>query len=348
MKSVTVRILSAFMCVILLFSALSITVFARDGKEVVASGFCGERFDGEVGRNLIWTYYSTKELVVGGEGAMDWYLTAEENQKPQPWHDYLPEVETITVENGVTSIGSYAFRLQDGYSGIGSMALKRVNIAGSVSNIDTTAFYNTAFGRIKPAIVYEGSKEDWERINRFSYRYEFVNGEWVHKNFARAAYSEPKAFKMFYNNQSPESFCNIKNSQKYVAENLNYSFTTDYYILNEGETLIWELDGSGAIISCENDAYGMPESVKVSGYDRGNSVLTVRIVNKDGKIISSDSVNITSAKIARDDSIKVIFQKLFTAFSNISAGIQLSGIFALMYAEMYLAAFAEVIINIFR
>ena len=63
------------------------------------SGTCGADGDGS---NLTWTLNTeTGELVISGTGAMAGYV----NSMEVPWHSYKTSVKTVTIENGVTSIG---------------------------------------------------------------------------------------------------------------------------------------------------------------------------------------------------------------------------------------------------
>ena len=71
-------------------------------KKVIASGVCGE--------NARWTYYNDYSIVISGSGPMysfrwnndDWVSTA-------PWMDYRAWIKKIVIEDGITSIGKFAF-----------------------------------------------------------------------------------------------------------------------------------------------------------------------------------------------------------------------------------------------
>ena len=63
-------------------------------KEIVDSGECGAQGD-----NVTWVLYDDGELVLTGYGEMeDWYYSG-------PWYD----VKTVIVNEGITTIGNYAF-----------------------------------------------------------------------------------------------------------------------------------------------------------------------------------------------------------------------------------------------
>ena len=85
--------------------------------QYVTSGTCGE--------NLTWSY-NDGVLTISGTGAMDDYYTHA------PWDMYKTSINEIILPNGLTTIGSYAFR---GCSGITS-----INIPNSVTSIGSWAF----------------------------------------------------------------------------------------------------------------------------------------------------------------------------------------------------------------
>ena len=71
--------------------------------EIIASGICGD--------NLTWTLDDAGTLTISGEGAMKDY-----SYNSSPWKDYCysyyeksPQIKSIIVKDGVTTIGQYAF-----------------------------------------------------------------------------------------------------------------------------------------------------------------------------------------------------------------------------------------------
>ena len=85
----------------------------------VASGTCGE--------NLTWTLDSNGILTISGTGAMADYFYYE-----APWSDYYDAIRSVVVEEGVTTIGKYAFW--------NCSNLISVDISNSVTSIGYSAF----------------------------------------------------------------------------------------------------------------------------------------------------------------------------------------------------------------
>ena len=116
--------------------------------------------------DIHWDYdEDTKTLTISGTGAMPDY----EYDDPA-WYSYDPqgegtaiyhyEIENVIIEDGVTSIGEYAFW--------DCFTLKSVTIPASVTSIDEGAFYNcTALQTVN----YAGSEEDWNNIDMGDYAF---------------------------------------------------------------------------------------------------------------------------------------------------------------------------------
>lgn len=85
-----------------------------------SSGTCGE--------NLTWALSEDGTLTVSGSGDMADYTS----QNLAPWYGDRGSIQKVVIENGVTSIGNYAFQ--------NCRKLTGVEIPGSVKSIGTTAF----------------------------------------------------------------------------------------------------------------------------------------------------------------------------------------------------------------
>ncbi|MBE6990598.1 MAG: hypothetical protein E7426_07640, partial [Ruminococcaceae bacterium] len=116
---------------------------------VVASGTCGAEDD-----NLTWTLDDAGTLTVSGTGEMAGYHYGI--NEPAPWGDYRDSITAVVIENGVTTIGSFAFgycanlqsaSIPDSVTFISEWAfyqdsaLESVTIPGSVKELDREVFY---------------------------------------------------------------------------------------------------------------------------------------------------------------------------------------------------------------
>jgi len=118
------RILSIVLVLCMVCTLLPVTAFAAT---VVNSGTNG---------NITWSLDSDGILTISGSGAMNSYGNANYNDTSAtsaPWGKYYSSIKSVVIENGVTSIGRYAF--------YGRSSLTSVNIGNSVTGIGNEAFY---------------------------------------------------------------------------------------------------------------------------------------------------------------------------------------------------------------
>ena len=87
--------------------------------EIIDSGTCGE--------NLTWTLTDDGVLEISGTGDMDKY-----GIWGSPWYSYKSHITTVVVNDGVTSVGSYAFEACENVT--------TINIPNSVNKIGQGAF----------------------------------------------------------------------------------------------------------------------------------------------------------------------------------------------------------------
>ena len=97
-----------------------IRIYVRfdDPTEILRNGACGA--------NLSWTLYGNRTLKITGTGAMTDYP----NKESSPW--YREAIKKLVLEDGITSIGDYAFHTQS--------QLQSVSIVSTVTRIGKNAF----------------------------------------------------------------------------------------------------------------------------------------------------------------------------------------------------------------
>ena len=137
----TLRTLTALLLCMILCCCLS----AAASAETVASGDCGAQ-----GNNLTWTLDDAGTLTISGAGAMEYY-----EQGTAPWYGNRLSINAVVMEDGVMSIGDYAFYF------LFPDNLISVTIPASVTSIGNYAFemYNSL-----AVVYYGGTESQWDSI----------------------------------------------------------------------------------------------------------------------------------------------------------------------------------------
>ena len=111
------KLLALLIAIILAMSVFPITALA-DGE---TNGECGAE-----GNNVTWKV-EDDTLIISGSGAMADFTSA-----PVPWEAYKNSLKSVEIEEGITSVGVYAFK--------DHTALESVSIPSSVTGIGAWAF----------------------------------------------------------------------------------------------------------------------------------------------------------------------------------------------------------------
>ena len=106
--------------------ALLCTTTQAWGQTVIASGTCGAEGD-----NLTWTLTDDGTLTISGEGKMNNYYSSD-----NPWYEEKGRIQTVIINDGVTSIGSYAFD--------GCTKLTTIRLPENLTSIEERAFEGCA------------------------------------------------------------------------------------------------------------------------------------------------------------------------------------------------------------
>lgn len=96
--------------------------------EIINSGYCGGEGDGT---NLAWTFENDGTLTISGTGKMGNYDT---EMNTVPWSANLENIQKVVINQGVSSIGDYAFYTKS-HSKISSIVMP-----DSITSIGNSAF----------------------------------------------------------------------------------------------------------------------------------------------------------------------------------------------------------------
>lgn len=118
----------------------SMTLYAVWRESDVWSGSWGK---------LNWTLGKTGgALVISGSGAMDDFASAD------AWLAYREDIQSVVIESGVTSVGSYAFSRCKG--------LTSVSIPDSLTEVGEYAFHGCAG---LTDVIFGGTQEQWSAVS---------------------------------------------------------------------------------------------------------------------------------------------------------------------------------------
>lgn len=128
MNSAVKKIISVTLTVLLISGLVPFSAIAdRLSFKQALTAFALDTGSGECGQSLTWSLSDSGTLVISGTGAMYDY-----DPGAAPWYEATGSIRAVSVENGVTSIGSNAFRY--------CAELKTVSIAATVTGIGACAF----------------------------------------------------------------------------------------------------------------------------------------------------------------------------------------------------------------
>lgn len=314
------KIIAIILCTILAFTAIPMASFAAENRTVVDSGFCGAQ-----GENLAWTLYDDGELVISGEGEMDWYEVENSSYKLPPWFDRYDDIDIVTLEEGVTSIGHHAF--STGLSrkgGFEPTSYYKMNLPKSLEFVENDIFSDIGENRIPGqhlAYVYAGSQQEWNNVLKKVCNVVFdKNNKPIDLDYLTGSVygimPANRFEKLYFNGEEPEAFCEL--IMPYSAD---IDIVTHYYASNpEAAKIEWYMVNEGKEIKVGETPAGVkePVEIKTPEFEKGDVYFNAKITDADGNVIvSSENLLIGNASVKEPsffDRIKMYFQALSFEF----------------------------------
>ena len=253
------KLTAIILCAVLTLTAIPSFAFASE-RTIIDSGFCGNQ-----GENLTWTLYDDGELVISGEGKMNWYRI-NSNPKYPGWFEYYDIIDVITVEEGVTEIGPDAFFAGDKEKGHSPAVYYRINLPESLEYFkDFSLDENRIPGR-HLAVCYAGSEEEWSNV-------------W-------GSFESEGYMGIYFNGKEPENFCELKKTAGAV------DVITHYYA-PEAAKIVWYAinRGEATKVGETSTRNADPVDVAIPEYKRGEVYFQAILVDDNGNsVISSQEL----------------------------------------------------------
>lgn len=287
------RLLSVFLAVVMAFGACpAMNVFASEERTVVDSGICGAEGD-----NLKWALYDDRELVISGEGEMDWYFIHFDNgrfsvpEKLSPWYKHYNQIEVITVEEGVTSIGHNAF--------LGENAVySRINLPESLLFIEDELLSEKELIATRSihcflAVCCAGNSADIQiKVCDFTYDKNTDKSTKTYKETLNNGIAiHPDYGSVYSGGEEPEAFCRILTDyagakKPGIGEKIYYA---QYYAGEyEDIKLVWAMSISSGDLERVSDENGLLVKAIVTNINKFDSNIKLELQDKGGNVLDSD------------------------------------------------------------
>lgn len=330
------KIISTFLCVVMLATFIPFFASAEgEGRDVIDSGTCA--------KNVTWVLYDDGELVFSGTGVIPPCYNVEQGY--DRWSKYFPQVKVITIQDGIRGISKEAFAT---YREIAAASLYKITIPDSVTyigeDIVDAKLMSAQNGERLSAICFAGSEEKWNSF--FSEPgqkyYDGIVGRW----------------EKYFNGEEPKPHCMIKygrysnNEYGDQIEEGPFAVGVEYYAEDMDVSFEWNVTGTTEILKEYKDGNGVVTGLELKPFKRGNAYVSVKMLDKDGNVIGSDSEKYTTWRIAVGDDFKTAFNKLkaqIIGASNLTFFVFLCGFVAVYCAAfLVIAKIADIVGSWFR
>lgn len=293
------KLISLILCAVLVAAVIPMQAFAENERKAIDSGFCGAQ-----GENLSWILYDDGELVISGEGPMASYSIGSSTNQPG-WYEYYDMIDVITLEEGVTIIGSNAFFSGSKDMGYKPVSYYRINLPKSLKSIyGSDTFDDNRIAGRHLAFCYAGTEEEWKAI-----------------------FGEPSPDRysaIYYNGEEPETFCELVETYGEI------DIVTHYYAENpEAEKIEWYTINRGESTKVGETPARHYEIVEleIPDYRRGEVYLQAKIVDAQGEVIVSSQ----ELYIGKNPTV---FDRIKAYFQQVGAYFQIIGFYAYVILHM--------------
>ena len=245
MKKAINKAVSLLLAAMIIFGSVAAGVAEMDFSDLFVSKAEAATYSGTCGDNLTWNLdISTGVLNITGTGKMnDWAYSCND----APWYIYRLPIKKVSIANGVTSIGRFAF--------YACTNLTSITIPDSVTSIGGSAFDGTGYynneNNWENDVLYIG-KHLIEAKNTISGSYRIKDETLV---IAESAFGDCDSLTSI---TIPDSVTSIGNSAFSNCDGLT-SITIPDSVTNIGA---YTFDSCGSLVSVT-----IPDSVTSIGYD---------------------------------------------------------------------------------
>ena len=204
---------------------------------LITSGICGE--------NSAWDL-DNGALVISGTGVMTDYTSGDET----PWALLRDKITSVTVEAGVTGIGSCAFAGCTAVATITFLGNAPVIADNAFQNVNATAYYYADTEGWEDNLNSYGGSISWEAIEEDPFRFttqptDFVGLVGDIATFTVATNADSVSYRWFYSTDGGETWLRLSNttdtySLEFLAYRLNYQYRCEVTNNDTGEVLISE------------------------------------------------------------------------------------------------------------
>lgn len=250
-------------------------------KKAVETGFCGLE-----GENLTWTLYDDGELVISGQGDMEDYFADDF----PGWSKLYDDISVITLEEGVTGIGSYAFYHKATYNRLNlPVSLEKIAYKGIDFGVVDGIRGFTDYGVTMQMICYAGTETQWGDV---------MENSGYDCDTDLSCFYGCDTRRIYYNGEEPETQCEIMSLEEHtVAYGESIILTPCAYSAEhpdgKGVKIVWHTSGFGLNANSYICDHGI-EHISLTSHGIGSVVLDAQLVDEDGTVLASDSVKIKS------------------------------------------------------